>query len=560
MDTLRISAGTVYDPTNGIDGVVADIWIRDGKVIEPPADGAAYRTLNATGLVVMPGGVDMHSHIVGPKVNAARRLRPDDRRDAKPVVRTATTRSGTVGSVPSTFATGYLYAGLGYTTAVDAAIPPFAARHAHLEFADTPIIDKAFLALVGDHRYALELIASGESDRLRDFLGWLLGTTSAFGLKVVNPGGVEAWKQVELGPNGIDDPVTDLGLTPRQILTSVASAADDLCLPHAVHVHCNHLGLPGNAATTLATMQALDGRRAHLTHIQFHSYGGSPDDQSSFSSSVPELASYFNSHRSLTADVGQVLFGQTTAMTGDSPLGHYLHKVTGRRWTLADAELEAGCGIVPVEYREKAFVHALQWAAGLEWFLLAADPWRLALTTDHPNGGAFIAYPEVVALLMNRDYRREVLRRLPTKVKSRSTLAELDREYTLGEIATVTRAAPARILGMSHKGHLGVGADGDVTIYTPSSDRRLMFEMPRFVVKAGRIVVEQGEIREDVFGAAVCVEAGYDTVVIEGIRRYFEAKASVRLSNYGVRPEEVPSRCVVATKSRLGEECDPSRR
>ena len=57
-------------------------------------------------------------------------MRPEDKRKAPPVRRTPLTRSGTTGSVPSTFATGYLYAGLGYTTAFDAAIPPLGARHA----------------------------------------------------------------------------------------------------------------------------------------------------------------------------------------------------------------------------------------------------------------------------------------------------------------------------------------------------------------------------------------------------------------------------------------------
>src|SRR5207302_447151 len=139
-------------------------------------------------------------------------------------------------------------------------------------------------------------------------------------------------------------------------------------------------------------------------------------------------------------DVGQVLFGDTVAMTADDPVGYYLHRVTGRRWTNAETELESGCGVVPITYKEKSFVHALQWAIGLEWFLLAKDPWRIALTTDHPNGAAFVAYPEIVQLLMSRDYRREVLGRVPAKVKSRCVLADLDREYTLGEIAIITRA------------------------------------------------------------------------------------------------------------------------
>src|SRR5205085_5405670 len=103
--------------------------------------------------------------------------------------------------------------------------------------------------------------------------------------------------------------------------------------------------------------------------------------------------------------------------------GYYLHRVTGRRWTNADTEMESGCGVVPITYKEKAFVHALQWAIGLEWFLLVNDPWRVALTTDHPNGGSFVAYPEIVQFLMSRDYRREVLGRVPGKVNSRCTPA-----------------------------------------------------------------------------------------------------------------------------------------
>src|SRR5947208_9083255 len=143
MTLLKIANGTIYDPANGVDGVVKDLWIQDGKIVAPPDRGdeppgspevRPDKVIDATGLVVMPGGVDMHAHIAGPKVNLARKIRPEDKRKAPPVRRTPLTRSGTVGSVPTTFATGYLYAGMGYTTVFDAAVPPLGARHAHQEF------------------------------------------------------------------------------------------------------------------------------------------------------------------------------------------------------------------------------------------------------------------------------------------------------------------------------------------------------------------------------------------------------------------------------------------
>ena len=135
--------------------------------------------------------------------------------------------------------------------------------------------------------------------------------------------------------------------------------------------------------------------------------------------------------------------------------------------------METGCGIVPIEYKNKSLVHAVQWAAGLEWYLLVDDPWRLAMSTDHPNGGSFLAYPEIIALLMDRGRRNDVLNRLPPGVRKRTVLGDLTREYTLDEIAIITRAAPARILGLDARGILGVGADADVTIYSrnPTSRR-----------------------------------------------------------------------------------------
>ncbi len=535
MSLLKIAGGRLYDPRNGIDGEIRDVWIEKGIVVAPPAAARPPdRVLDATGLVVMPGGVDMHCHIAGPKVNVARKITPESKRLAAKVLRTPQTRSGTLGSVPSTFATGYKYAGLGYTTAFDAAIPPLAARHAHEEFHDTPIIDKGFLVLVGNNHYVMDQVRAKEPGRLRDYLGWLIGATGGYGAKIVNPGGVEIWKSGQGDAAGLDSVVSHFDVTPRQIITHVAQAAVELGLPHPVHIHCNNLGLPGNWKTTLATMQALEGRRAHLTHIQFHSYGGDPDDQGTFRSEAATLAEYVNAHDNLTVDVGQVMFGDTISMTGDGPLGYFLHKIYGGKWFSSDTEQEAGCGIVPIRYQNKSHVHALQWAIGLEWYLLMQDPWRVAMSTDHPNGASFLAYPEIIALLMHRDRREEALARVPPQVRDNCVLGDLDREYTLYEIAIVTRAAPARMLGLDRKGHLGPGADGDVTIYTPGPDIQQMFELPRCVIHHGEIVFEQGEIRQAPTGRLLHVAPQFDPASLPDIRRWFERTYSISFANYPV--------------------------
>lgn len=558
MTLTVLRGGRVYDPANGIDGELCDVWMRDGRIIAAPQDPAAHAeiVIDVTGMIVMPGGVDMHCHIAGPKVNTARKMLPEQRRGTRPMLRTELTRSGTLGTVPSTFATGYLYAGLGYTTAFDAAVPPLGARHAHDELQDTPILDKGFYVMMGNNHLIMEQIRNGHHGLLDAAVAWLLNATGGYAVKLVNPGGVEMWKSGGNGYCGLDEKVSNLDISPRQILTELARSADRLGLPHPAHIHCNHLGIPGNWTTTLETMKSLDGSRAHLTHIQFHSYGGTIEDQSTFCSQVPELAEYVNMHPLLTVDVGQVVFGETTSMTGDGPLGHYLHKVTGGKWFSGDVELEGGCGIVPITYRDKSMVHSLQWAIGLEWYLLVEDPWRIAMSTDHPNGGSFLAYPEIIALLMERSRREDFLKRLPESIRRRCTLADLHREYTLNEIAIITRAAPARMLGLKNKGHLGPGADADVTIYDRQDDLEEMFRMPRYVFSRGTMIIDDGEIRAVTEGSTQMVRPQFDPEALPVIREWFDRNSTLQFANFPVDEHDVGEKISVTATPRLEESSD----
>ncbi|HEX4600723.1 MAG TPA: formylmethanofuran dehydrogenase subunit A [Gemmatimonadales bacterium] len=536
---LRIAGGAVYDPAHGVDGVVRDVCIEGDKVVASLPPGAPR--LDARGLVVMPGGVDMHAHIAGGSVNHARRLLPEEHAvDPAPAPQLAAGprgRSGTGGTLPSSFVTGYRYAGLGYTTAMEAAVAPLTARHAHAELDDTPILDAGCFVLLGNDDFLLRQLAAGETGRARDYAAWLLGATHGYAIKIVNPGGVARWKAGGSDRNvtGLDDPVGSSTVTPRAILETLAGAANALGLPHPVHIHCNNLGQPGNAATTLESMRALGGQRAHFTHLQFHSYGGASGG--AWRSAARDVIEYVNAHPEVSVDVGQVMFGAATTVTADGPVEYLLHRSTGRKWVNVDIELETGCGIVPYRYRERAAVAALQWAVGLELFLLARDPWRVALSTDHPNGGSFRSYPELIRLLMDRAYRAEQLKRVNHKLLGGSALLDgLAREYSLSEIAIITRAGPARLLGLSGKGHLGPGADADVTIYTPDADRATMFATPRYVIKAGTVVVEEGQLRHAPDGRRLTVRPEYDSALTPHLRRFFAEYATVAFENYPVAP------------------------
>jgi formylmethanofuran dehydrogenase subunit A len=202
-------------------------------------------------------------------------------------------------------------------------------------------------------------------------------------------------------------------------------------------------------------------------------------------------------------------------------------------------ENETGCGVVPYVYKEKNLVNAIQWAVGLELLLLIKDPWRVYLTTDHPNGAAFWRYPEIIQLLMDAEFRREQLKRLAPAALKRIVLPELDRQYTLYEIAIITSAGPARALGLTQKGHLGVGADADVAIFNDTKDVARMFAYPRYVLKGGEVVVEEGEIRKAVAGRGLLVRPEYDGKVEDFIRPLFQNYYTMSFDNYPVEIERI---------------------
>ena len=156
-------AGAVHDPANDVDGDVRDVCLRDGKVVDDVGPDA--RRIDARGMVVMPGGVDIHTHVAGAALNFARAMIPEDHRRNAPFVRTAVRRGGIGGATPTTYVTGYLYAGMGWTTVNEAAVPILSAKHTHEELRDTPIVDKACLVLLANNEILLDLLGAGEIER-----------------------------------------------------------------------------------------------------------------------------------------------------------------------------------------------------------------------------------------------------------------------------------------------------------------------------------------------------------------------------------------------------------
>ena len=509
----RLAGGRVIDPAHQRDGI-GDVWIRDGRIVEsPPAPAAADATYDASGKIVMAGGIDIHSHIAGSNVNTARLLLPE--------------RHAMTGGW-ATFATGCLYAKMGFTTVVEPAVAPHYALHAHLELADIPIIDKAMLAVLGNDDFLFGLMHKRESAAaMRDYVAWTLATTRGLGIKVINAGGAEAFKS-NVRAFSLDDVVPHYGMTSRAIVKALQQAVHELGVPHPLHVHCNNLGLAGNAETALATIAAAEGLPLHLAHLQFYGYG--TEGKRGFSSAAALLAEAVNATKSVTIDVGQVMFGPTVTISSDVLRQFNARNAARpRKWVIFDGDANGG-GVVPYEYRADDFYNAVQWAAGLELFLLINDPWRVFFTTDHPNGAPFTTYPDILALLMDRDRRAEWIAKLPPEAVALTTLPSIAREYTLGEIATMTRAAPARLLGLADRGHLAPGAVADIAVYAEQADRAAMFRDAALVFKDGDLVVRDGEVTSIRYGRALTVRPDFDQAIARRMRAYYDER-------YGISPD-----------------------
>ncbi len=477
----KIQGGRLIDPSlASTSGGVADLWILDDRIVCDPGDRKPNRVIDASGCFVMAGAIDMHTHIGGGKVTIARMLLENELSQSRTPF------------LPTAPDTASLYLDMGYTTCFEPAVIPCNARSAHAEMADVVGLDTGGYCLLGNDDCLLRMIAAGcEQQIINDYVAWMVTATQCIAVKVVNAGGINAFK-FNVAHLDVDTPHPKYGVTPAMIIRMLCRAVHEIGLVHPLHVHCSNLGAPGNIESTLATINAANGLPIHLTHAQFHCYGN--DGPHGISSAAHRLVDAIQQNPNVTIDVGQVMFGQTVTISADSQ--HQFanrNRAKPRRTALVDVECEAGCGVVPFRYENRQYVHSLQWAIGLELFLMIDDPSRVFLTTDHPNGAPFTTYPHLIRLLADRSFRETALAEIHTDARASSSLGGIDREYSLDDIAMMTRYAPARILGLDDIGNLQPGSLADIAIYSELDGKseasiESVFAVPKYVIRRGEIV------------------------------------------------------------------------
>lgn len=461
----------VFDPTLPLTSAVArDLYIEDGKIVESLNPQSDHVVLDFKNHFIMAGAIDMHTHLVCPPVNALRALQDHCDENAIP--------KSLMGS-PTWLRDQYFK--FGYTTAIEAAIPPGPgnSQAALYHLRDFMPLNTGFLLLMSHDGPLLSLINDGKVEQAKTHAIKRYHQSHAMGIKLVNPGSVHCEDGPALDVDDIDTAVDGMTATPRQILELFLEVVDELDLAHPLHIHLPQLGTPGSCESAVAWLHAMEGRRAHIAHLQYDCY--LPDEQWYFRSGVEPILKALSKNKRITADLGLTGFGPAFGATADLALHDRLCDLFGDdvgpamrlQWSGRTA-----FGLQKLDRHPQNLGYALQWAVGLELALLCDDLDQLSLTIDYPNGGAVSQYPQLIRCLTNKPYRDELIEQCHPAVMHCTDLKNITRELTLDEILKLTRTSPAHALRLKNKGNLQLGSDADIAIYKAHVNVSEMFFEP----------------------------------------------------------------------------------
>ena len=416
---MIIKNAKLYDPANGIEGEQSDIYISGDAVSDKEnfaATGDDGEIVDATGLIAMPGALDIHSHLTAAD-EASRRF----------------------GFPPENFgsrAVAELYLSMGFTTIVEPGLRSGAS------FGNAPV-----------RHLALQL-ARGSDDGLAP--GFLT-------FKYVGSDGCEAFL-----------------------------SSDTVAHIPPPHIHLPDLGKGGSIQTLEKFLKRLGGRRCHLSHLAYYifdSVKGKPVPRAKLA------AEMISQYENVTFDLGPVSFGETFSLTADEELSRRIARTAKREIGRSD---DFPYSTIKYNFRNDCYYDSIYWLAGMEFLLELKDISKASLSIDYPSGGHPSAYPFIIASLMEREKRERFASTLDGEALKNSTLMEVEKEFSIHEIASITRSSPARALlpeeagsmnaaVIKRIGNLSAGSFADVALYSPSDDIQKMFAHPAVVVKGGSV-------------------------------------------------------------------------
>ncbi len=321
MSNLIIKNGIVFDPINNISGEKKDILIEAGRIVDKfkHNNSKDVRSIDASGKTVIPGAIDIHTHIASQQTNNIRLLGSKNKEFLK---------------FWNGLTLDYLtkeYVSKGYTFIVEANVFPSLAKQTIFNFGQIPILDKAML-INASNLWPLELeYQKGDIEKLSVFISDLLDLVKGFGLKIYNPFEAEEWDFKEIR----DDLSTSgrlYNLSAMDVFRNMTKTVENIGLPHSMHAHIDgyesEVG-QSNALNVLEDIktQGLAPSQAGQTKIKrsqiFHLAHASAY---SFNDNT-KLINFFNSNDYFDLDLGFMNFCPINPLiTSDRRLINQLYK------------------------------------------------------------------------------------------------------------------------------------------------------------------------------------------------------------------------------------------
>lgn len=499
MSRLEIKNGLVFDPLNKIEGEIKDILIEDGKIVEKFSTEKDINIIDAKSKTVIPSGIDIHCHVASQQLNWVRLI------GSKNKIFSDYWKGITLQKI------AHDYLKNGYTFVLEANVFPSLAMKTVFNFNNLPVLDKGFLLNVSN-LWPLELeFQKAKIEELSTFLLDLLGKTHAFGMKAYNPFESENWNFKVLR-DGLDTPGRLYNFTPMDVYLNLIKANEFMHLPHSLHVHVEgYESIRGkeNLNALLEKINSLEyddnpnndapherSQIIHLAHVAL--YNVDADNGS--------LIEAINSSPRIDVDLGIIGFNPINPLIS-SDRGQIKELKKGNEIPVIKSAIESEgdqfSTIRTITKNDEKF--SIFWLNAMSLALKIKNKWQVQFSTNYPNHGDINDTPKMLSLLMSNEKRTDYLNTLNAKKYADKFLNGNNESLTFNDIIIITRASPAKSLGIAHlKGNLGSGADGDVNILDVNMND---IELPKevdaiekaflnlnYVVKGGNIVKQNDNI------------------------------------------------------------------
>ena len=544
---LIIKNGFIFDPLNNIEGDKKDILVESGKIVDKFSNNKDIKEINVNGKTVIPSATDIHSHVASQQVNWVRLLGSSNDKF----------KEVWGGLTLENIAKDYI--SMGYTFILEANVFPSLAKQTIFNFQQMPVLDKAMLLNISN-LWPLELeFQRGKIKEMAVFLSDLLSKTFAFGFKVYNPFECEVWNFKELR----DDLSTQgrlYNFSALDVYENVVKSVESLGLPHSAHAHIegyeNAIGKK-NLFTVLEKIKALNlepdvktnlnlkrAQILHLAHVNSYSIDGDNTD----------LINFLNENPNFSADLSFIGFNQINPIiTSDRRLINSMFKMDSidNPYKLISSAVEfEGDSFVSMRSLHKTDYKAcILWANALDLALNAKNRYQLSLSLNFPNYAKITDIPEIITWLVSKEARENYMKGMNDKFLNKNVLLSNEKELSFPEIVCLTRANPAKILGLgSIKGNLGLNSDADINILDINiTDTDLSKEYEKlksslsnieYVIKSGKIVKKQNKIDTSsnglIFWSEGQVEKEGKSLIMSRKEEFYNKYSSIFYDSYQV--------------------------